>query len=242
MRRLVFPQSKPAENALPETFSKSRRPRCANGRRLFCAFERMDSVPYSCETKDLACEREVGRLQSRKRYAIIRPSGKRKACAASPTERRRVMRIKGIDEKDNQIVNLLREDGRMSYSDIGERVGLSRTAVKARMTALREGGIIKGYRAVIDPLAAPEMMTFVTEIETRPESFEECKQLFSNSEETVTLVQTTGGCRLVAICVAADVGTMRDFVNRVYKAAPGILSIHAHSVLDVIKGSILPEQ
>ena len=40
------------------------------------------------------------------------------------------MKINGIDEKDNQIINLLLEDSRMSYSDIGDRIGLSRTAVK----------------------------------------------------------------------------------------------------------------
>ena len=46
------------------------------------------------------------------------------------------MQIRGIDEIDNRIVNLLLEDGRMSYSDIAEKVGLSRTAVKTRIAAL----------------------------------------------------------------------------------------------------------
>ena len=152
------------------------------------------------------------------------------------------MLIRGIDEVDNRIVNLLLEDGRMSYSDIAEKIGLSRTAVKTRIAALERSGIIKGYKAIIDPQAAPEMMTFVTNIETRAEDFEECKRIFAEASETVTIVQTTGNCHLVAICVAPDVKTMRDFVNRIYKTVPGILSINAHSVLDVIKGSILPEK
>ena len=153
-----------------------------------------------------------------------------------------IMLIRGIDEIDNRIVNLLLEDGRMSYSDIAEKIGLSRTAVKTRIAALERSGIIKGYKAIIDPQAAPEMMTFVTNIETRAEDFEECKRIFAEASETVTIVQTTGNCHLVAICVAPDVKTMRDFVNRIYKTVQGILSINAHSVLDVIKGSILPEK
>ena len=72
----------------------------------------------------------------------------------------------GLDNLDNIIVNLLLEDGRMSYSDIAEKVGLSRTAVKNRIKSLEESGIIKGYKAVINPENAPEMMTFVTNIET----------------------------------------------------------------------------
>ena len=151
------------------------------------------------------------------------------------------MNFHGLDTLDNLIVNLLLEDGRMSYSDIAEKVGLSRTAVKNRIKSLEESGIIKGYKAVINPENAPEMMTFVTNIETQAEHFEECKRIFAESEQTVTVVQTTGNCHLVAICLAPDVKTMRDFVNRIYKTVPGILSINAHSVLDVVKGSIIPE-
>ena len=59
------------------------------------------------------------------------------------------MKINGIDEKDNQIINLLLEDSRMSYSDIGDRIGMSRTAVKKRISELEKSGLIKGYSMVI---------------------------------------------------------------------------------------------
>lgn len=137
------------------------------------------------------------------------------------------MHIDSLDTIDNKIINLLLEDARMGYSEIGERVGLSRTAVKTRIAALERQGIIKGYKAIIDPQAAPETMTFVTNIETKPDSFEECKRIFTESPETVTIVHTTGNnCHLVAICLAPDVKTMRNFVNKIYKEVPGIISIN----------------
>ena len=151
------------------------------------------------------------------------------------------MHIQGVDEIDNRILNLLLEDGRATYSQLAQAVGLSRTAVKARVAALEQGGIIKGYKAVIDPQAAPEMMTFVMNVETRAEDFEECKRIFAEAKETVTIVQTTGNCHLLAICLSPNVQTMRNFVNGIYKSVPGILSINANSVLDVVKGAILPE-
>ena len=52
------------------------------------------------------------------------------------------MKLNGLDEKDNQIVNLLLENARMSYSDIGDVVGLTRVAVKNRIKALEEKGVI----------------------------------------------------------------------------------------------------
>ena len=55
------------------------------------------------------------------------------------------MHINGIDEIDNEIINLLLKDARMSYSDIGEKIGLSRTAVKNRNKRSDKRGI---YRAI----------------------------------------------------------------------------------------------
>ena len=151
------------------------------------------------------------------------------------------MHINGIDEKDNEIIELLTKNARMTYSDIGEKIGLSRTAVKNRVALLENRGIISGYRAVINPQESPEMMTFIVNVETKAEYFDEAKKLFAEAPETVTLIQTTGTCRLVAICVAQDVKTMKTFVNRIYRETEGITYINANSVLDVVKGSIIPE-
>ena len=152
------------------------------------------------------------------------------------------MHINSIDEIDNDIINLLLKDARMSYSDIGVQVGLSRTAVKNRIAVLEKNGIIGGYRAIINPQESTEMMTFIVNVETNPEHFDNAKQLFADAPEAVTLIQTTGrNSHLTAICVSKDVKTMRDFVNHIYRTVNGILSINANSVLDVVKGSIIPE-
>ena len=152
------------------------------------------------------------------------------------------MYINGIDEIDNEIINLLLKDARMSYSDIGVQVGLSRTAVKNRIAVLEKNGIIGGYRAIINPQESTEMMTFIVNVETNPEHFDNAKQVFADATETVTLIQTTGrNSHLTAICVSKDVKTMRDFVNHIYRTVNGILSINAHTVLDVMKGNIIPE-
>ena len=55
-----------------------------------------------------------------------------------------------MDETDRKILDILRENARMSFSEIGSAVGISRVSVKKRMTAMEEAGIIRGYRAVID--------------------------------------------------------------------------------------------
>lgn len=151
------------------------------------------------------------------------------------------MQINGLDEIDNEIINLLQENARISYSDIGEKVGLSRTAVKNRILFLEKKGIITGYRAVINPQESSEVMNFIINIETKAENFNSVKHILAGANETVTLLQTTGTCRLVAICSAKDVETMKKFVNRIYSEVQGITYINANSVLEVIKGSIISQ-
>jgi len=55
-----------------------------------------------------------------------------------------------LDEIDQQIVALLRENARRSFQDIGRRVSLSAPAVKRRVDRLEATGVIRGYSAVLD--------------------------------------------------------------------------------------------
>lgn len=146
-----------------------------------------------------------------------------------------------IDKTDREIIKLLQTDGRMSYSDIANAVGLSRTAVTARISALENSGVIKGYRAVVGTDVLNDVVIFIMNVETEARDFEGAKQFLSRARETVTLIQTTGNCHLVAVCVADSIKTMRTFVNLVYKTLPGILSVNANPVIDTVKGSIIPD-
>lgn len=57
-----------------------------------------------------------------------------------------------LDRTDRAILGVLATDGRISISDLARRVGLSKTPVQARLRRLEARGVIKGYRALIDPI------------------------------------------------------------------------------------------
>ncbi len=56
-----------------------------------------------------------------------------------------------LDELSWKILELLQQNARMPFSEIGRQVGLSAPAVAERVRRLEETGIIQGYRAVVDP-------------------------------------------------------------------------------------------
>jgi Lrp/AsnC family leucine-responsive transcriptional regulator len=58
-----------------------------------------------------------------------------------------------MDSTDSEILRLLREDGRLSWSDLGAAVGLSSNAAAERVRRLRRAGVITGFVALVDPAA-----------------------------------------------------------------------------------------
>ena len=58
-----------------------------------------------------------------------------------------------LDEKDRAILAALQDDARATYADIARRVGLSPSSVHDRVRKLEGSGVIKAYRAEVDPTA-----------------------------------------------------------------------------------------
>ena len=57
-----------------------------------------------------------------------------------------------LDRFDRQILEVLTEDGRISITDLGKRIGLSKSPTQARLRRLEKDGVITGYRAMLDPI------------------------------------------------------------------------------------------
>ena len=70
-----------------------------------------------------------------------------------------------MDATDRKILALLQDDGRLTITELADRVGLSISPCHRRVRELERGGAITGYRAVVDAQAvglAFEAIVFVT--------------------------------------------------------------------------------
>ncbi len=56
-----------------------------------------------------------------------------------------------MEEINATIVSLLARDGRMSFTELARRTGLSVSAAQQRVRRLEQRGVIKGYGAIVDP-------------------------------------------------------------------------------------------
>ena len=58
-----------------------------------------------------------------------------------------------LDERDLDIIGALQDDARATYADIARRVGLSPSSVHDRVRKLEQSGVIRAYRAEVEPQA-----------------------------------------------------------------------------------------
>ncbi|MFT7107702.1 MAG: Lrp/AsnC family leucine-responsive transcriptional regulator [Yoonia sp.] len=60
--------------------------------------------------------------------------------------------ISDVDKFDRKILNILTVEGRISVTELARRIGLSKSPTQARLKRLEESGVIRGYRALYDPI------------------------------------------------------------------------------------------
>ena len=145
------------------------------------------------------------------------------------------MYIEGVDALDNNILNQIRDNARLSYSEIGERVGLSRIAVKNRMESMEKKGIIQGYKTVIDSRKVPEGLQFIIDVETHPEYYREVKDVLGTDRYLRQIYATTGNCRMHAIGFAPNVKTIEVHTNNLYRNTKGIRRLEWNLLMSTIK-------
>lgn len=146
------------------------------------------------------------------------------------------MYINELDELDNRILNKIKNDARMSYSDIGEAIGLSRVAVKNRIVAMEQAGIIKGYQTIVDETAAStSMVEFILDINVKAERFYEVADGLAKEPYIRKLCIMSGRCKLMAYGFAPNTKTLSTYVDRLYYRMGGIETISWQVVMSTLK-------
>lgn len=140
-----------------------------------------------------------------------------------------------LQEIDIKILDAIKSDARKTYEQIAKEVGLSRTAVKNRMTALEESGIILGYETKIKTSNIKHACRFVLDVETNPRDFASVKNYLGESHFIKELYITAGSCHLHAVGMASNQETMQVFVNKVQRELCEVRRLSIYSILSVCK-------
>lgn len=150
-------------------------------------------------------------------------------------ERSYLMFLEGLDALDQKIVRLLIENARISYSDIGQKIGISRVAVKARIQALEDRGIIEEYTTIINPQKISGAVSCYFEIETQPGSLAQVTEILEQDETITQIYRVTGKNKLHVHAVSASSEDMEKLIQEVIDPLPGVVSCSCNIILSRIK-------
>jgi len=144
-----------------------------------------------------------------------------------------------MDEYDRKILSVLSIEGRISMTALGERVGLSKTPVTARVKRLEEEGVITGYRATLSASKlGVEHIAFleVKLSDTREKALDAFNQAVRAIPEVEACNMIAGGFDYLIKVRTSDIFAYRQVLGEQLSRLPNIAStstyISMQSVVD----------
>ncbi len=144
----------------------------------------------------------------------------------------------GIDERDREILKILRKEGRITLTELGKRVGLSPASVKNRLTKLEKLGAIKGYSAVVDPAFLDEYVQafFELKLAIDDRSIDRILRELSKFENVESLYRRSGERQILIKASFRNTNEVKDFAGRLKKLfGRNLERIEATLIIDTFK-------
>ncbi len=127
------------------------------------------------------------------------------------------------------IIEILMKDARTPYTEIARKLGVTEAAIRKRVKKLEEQGIIRGYRAVVDPKKIGYKIVAEIGFDVEPEQYVRAIEQVKKMPEVKRMKSTTGDHMIMIECWFHDSDEMVRFVRRlesiegVQRVCPAIL-------------------
>jgi Lrp/AsnC family leucine-responsive transcriptional regulator len=145
-----------------------------------------------------------------------------------------------IDRIDRRILSILQADGRITTTDLAERVGLSATAVSERLKRLTRDGFVRGYGARLDPQKLGRGLLVFVEVmldRTSPDVFDAFAAAVTRAPEVMECHMVAGGFDYLIKSRVRDMAAYRHFLADVILALPGVRETRTYAVMEEVKAT-----
>jgi Lrp/AsnC family leucine-responsive transcriptional regulator len=145
-----------------------------------------------------------------------------------------------FDVFDRKILDVLALNGRITITELADRVGLSKTPCQNRVRRLERDGVIRGYRAVLDPeLMGVGHVAFV-EVQLS-DTRETALRAFNEAVRKLVQVEAchmiAGGFDYLLKVRTRDIGAYRKFLGETLSALPYVAQTRTYVVMESVKDS-----
>lgn len=149
-----------------------------------------------------------------------------------------------LDQYDRSILNVLASEGRLSVTELARRIGLSKTPTQARLRRLEHSGVIKGYRAILDPIRL--QLDHVAFVEVKMEGTRE--RILAAFNDAVAKIPEIEQVHLIAgnfdyllKVRTSDMNSYRQVLAEKISTLPGVASTSTFVAMEAVKESWLAD-
>jgi len=139
-----------------------------------------------------------------------------------------------IDEIDQHILKVLEEDGRISYRQLGQKLGIEESTARKRVVRLKEKGVIERFTIDVNDATLGRTITaFITVYPSLKHADEIIKEVV-NLQEVIESYNLSGRCGVFLKATFGDMKALNSFISKI-RGIPGIVGIHTCISLETIK-------
>ncbi|WP_457750927.1 Lrp/AsnC family transcriptional regulator [Thermococcus sp.] len=149
----------------------------------------------------------------------------------------------GIDEKDREILRILRREGRITLTELGKRVKLSPASVKNRLEKLEKLGAIKGYSAIVDPAFLDEYVQVFFELKLAIDdhTVDQILRRLARMDEVQSLHRRSGERQILVRASFHDTEEVKEFAGRLRRLfGKNLERVEVTLIIDTFKENWVP--
>ena len=147
-------------------------------------------------------------------------------------------KVKKIDRIDRNILTILQQEGRISYTELADRVGLSTTPCMERVKRLERDGFITGYHASVNPQMLNYNLLVFVEIALSyqsPDAFERFNRAVSTLPYILECHLVSGDADYLLKARLHDMSQYRELLGDMLLTLPGVKNSKSYIVMEEVK-------
>jgi DNA-binding Lrp family transcriptional regulator len=147
-----------------------------------------------------------------------------------------------LDAIDWKILKQLQDNGRITNVELAERVGISAPPCLRRVRKLEEGGVIQGYRAILNGSILGQDIVAFCMIRLHRQSDADLKNFAEKTKNWILVRRAwmvSGESDFLLHCVASDLSTFQNFVIEELTSTPNVDSVRTSLTIRSVKNEPL---
>lgn len=131
----------------------------------------------------------------------------------------------GLDAVDEELIKILKENARISYTDLGKELDISDVAARKRIGKLVKNGVIKSFTVELDHSKTGKPLHAFLLVKMSPETNSKAEEKINEIERVLDVYETVGEYDMVVEIACSDLKELKEITKNSIGGIKGIREV-----------------